>query len=469
MTVTLPIGPICAKCRFAMAYHPGICPECAQRRPLGYHSTVSSGLAVCASCAGEESVFACTSCGREDQPYSNRRCAGCVLAKRLTTLLTDPTTSRIHDRLQPLYDELAGAKRPQSVISWLLKPPATGNRLLGLMARGEMPISHDAFRGFPSDRSHTYLRDLLAGTGILPAYDASLERIERWLDDKLAPLDAEHAALISRYARWHVLHLLRQQSGGGAHISKGQADAARYKVTLGIRLANWAIEHGTTIATLTQPQLDLYFSDHPGGRAGQYGFISWLRRTGANRALRLTAPPSSLPIVDVSDEERWQQVDILLHDDTIRPYARIGGLFTLLFAQNLMDVCAMTTDQITVTDDGKVLVAFDTTPMGMPPILDTLIREHATRRVPSIASTSHGWLFPGRNPGRHLERENFRKELVAHGIHPARSRHAALFSLAGLLPAPVLADLIGIADKTATKWAMLAARDWSDYIAARTR
>ena len=34
-----------------------------------------------------------------------------------------------------------------------------------------------------------------------------------------------------------------------------------------------------------------------------------------------------------------------------------------------------------------------------------------------------------------------------------------MFALAGQVPAPVLAELIGIADKTATKWAALATRD----------
>lgn len=149
-------------------------------------------------------------------------------------------------------------------------------------------------------------------------------------------------------------------------------------------------------------------------------------------------------------------------------YARIGGLFTLLFAQPLTDICAMTTNQITLTDDERVLVTFDATPVQMPPILDELTRQHLTRPgVPSIASGDHGWLFPGRNPGKHLATENFRKELVDHGIHPGRSRHAALFGLAGSLPAPVLADLVGIADTTATRWAVLAARDWSSYIAQR--
>ncbi len=61
----------------------------------------------------------------------------------------------------------------------------------------------------------------------------------------------------------------------------------------------------------------------------------------------------------------------------------------------------------------------------------------------------------------------FRPKPMTAGIHPGDARKAAMFSLAGQVPAPVLADLIGVADKTAVKWAVLAARDWSGYVAQR--
>ncbi|NYE20577.1 hypothetical protein [Microbacterium immunditiarum] len=154
------------------------------------------------------------------------------------------------------------------------------------------------------------------------------------------------------------------------------------------------------------------------------------------------------PEVIVADADRWEQINRLLHDDAIVLYARIGGLFTLLFAQPFQTIVGMRAEQITLDDD-KVTVAFDTVP-EMPPGLDDLIRRHLTRPgTPSIASTHHGWLFPGTHPGRHLVRETFRGRLVAAGVRPGDSRHAATFSLAGQVPARVLAELIGIADNTA--------------------
>ena len=42
-----------------------------------------------------------------------------------------------------------------------------------------------------------------------------------------------------------------------------------------------------------------------------------------------------------------------------------------------------------------------------------------------------------------------------------------MFQLAAEMPAPVLADLLGLSNVTAGRWARLAARDWSQYTAMR--
>ncbi|HRY11750.1 MAG TPA: hypothetical protein P5544_17425, partial [Candidatus Nanopelagicales bacterium] len=102
-TVMLPTGPICHRCRRNIAYHPEVCPECFELRPVAYPSASNYRILVCAGCAGAESVFACVGCGREDNPYGRDRCARCILTERLTGLLTDPNTGRIHAELVPLY------------------------------------------------------------------------------------------------------------------------------------------------------------------------------------------------------------------------------------------------------------------------------------------------------------------------------------------------------------------------------
>lgn len=317
------------------------------------------------------------------------------------------------------------------------------------MARGELAISHDTFRELPADRSHNYLRDLLAGAGVLPAYHAPIEQMERWLDATLAPLDDEDKGLVGRFARWHLLRRLRSAAEHD-ELSKSAIYSARGNINGAVRLGQWAAKHGTTITVLSQPQLESYLADYPGARNSQQTFVAWLGRTRVNTNVTIPWRGTTMPEVTVPDADRWDQIN------------------TLLFAQPLETVIAMRTDQITLEPDGRVLVAFHALPIEMPPGLDDLVRRHLTRPgSPSIASTDHGWLFPGRHPGRHLVRETFRGHLVAVGVRPGRSRHAAMFALASQVPAPVLAELIGIADKTATKWAALATRDWSEYVTQR--
>lgn len=60
-----------------------------------------------------------------------------------------------------------------------------------------------------------------------------------------------------------------------------------------------------------------------------------------------------------------------------------------------------------------------------------------------------------------------RSQLVARSIQPSHARKAAMFQLAAAMPAPVLADLLGLNPQTAVRWAALAARDWAQSTAVR--
>lgn len=87
-------------------------------------------------------------------------------------------------------------------------------------------------------------------------------------------------------------------------------------------------------------------------------FIAWLRTTRTNAALTVPWVDPGPPQVTVSDAQRWAGVEHLLHDEHLRSYTRLGGLFTLLFAQPLSRIVAMRTDQVTTTPDGSVHITF---------------------------------------------------------------------------------------------------------------
>jgi hypothetical protein len=186
--------------------------------------------------------------------------------------------------------------------------------------------------------------------------------------------------------------------------------------------------------------------------------------------MSLAAAPKAQPQVTMADHDRWRGVELLLHDTTINTHSRVAGLFMLLFAQPLNQILKMTHDQVLDHGNGPIMITFDTEPIQLPPGVAELLIDHKHRN--GCASYRVGdtrWLFPGRLPGRPLVTETVRSELVSHGIKPRASRSAALFSLAGQIPAPVLADLIGIGRNTATRWAALAAHDWSSYTRQRAQ
>jgi hypothetical protein len=76
-------------------------------------------------------------------------------------------------------------------------------------------------------------------------------------------------------------------------------------------------------------------------------------------------------------------------------------------------------------------------------------------------------LFPGRVPGQPIANHALTTRLARHGIQVRTARNGALAALAADLPAPILADLLGIHINTAVRWVTYARRDWTDYLAAR--
>ena len=375
---------------------------------------------MCAGCAGIPSPFACQECGSEEQPYGRFRCARCFLRERLTLLLTDPSTNTIHHQLRPVFDMMVDSERPQTTIWWLRKKPGIGPELLGQMARGEVAISHDTFRLLPQDQARGYLRHLLAAGGVLEPYNAFLERMGPWLDDFLTTVPEHHRELLRRYGHWHVLRGMRR-AAAERRLTNTLANAGRRRIRVAAKVLTYFDAHGVTAATATQAVLDEYIADvATGGRelSAEYGFISWIRRSRVNTKIRIPTQRRAEPTITVADDHRWEFVDRLLHDPTIKSYTRIAGLFLLLFAQPLTRVVSMRTSQVTRID-GVLHVTFRTVAVPLPAPLDTLIAEHLDQRGMSLhGSRGTGWLFPGGSPGRHLNTQNIRTQ-------PHRTRHEA--------------------------------------------
>lgn len=76
-------------------------------------------------------------------------------------------------------------------------------------------------------------------------------------------------------------------------------------------------------------------------------------------------------------------------------------------------------------------------------------------------------MFPGFSPGRHQVANTLGRRLREHGIQSRSTRNTAIITLASDLPAPILADLLGLHITTAERWVGHARRDWTAYLAAR--
>jgi hypothetical protein len=66
--------------------------------------------------------------------------------------------------------------------------------------------------------------------------------------------------------------------------------------------------------------------------------------------------------------------------------------------------------------------------------------------------------------------DRLQQRLKRYGIERSReSRYAALLALAARLPAPILAERIGIHQSRAAAWVRMAGSTYADYVAVRSR
>lgn len=171
------------------------------------------------------------------------------------------------------------------------------------------------------------------------------------------------------------------------------------------------------------------------------------------------------------DEDRWALVRRLLHDDEVRLSDRVAGALVLLYAQLPARIVNLTVDDI---------VDRSTTPrlrmarelITLPEPLGSLacqLPDHLPTGMAGYLANDVRWLFPGRQPDRPMHAASLGRRLARLGIEPRAHRNTALLQLAGELPIPVLADLLGLHLGTAQRWADTAAGNWTAYAAIRAQ
>lgn len=152
----------------------------------------------------------------------------------------------------------------------------------------------------------------------------------------------------------------------------------------------------------------------------------------------------------------------------LRDHAR-NGTATSHHDKHISRVAILTTDKIETNEHGTT-VRFGATPVELPSRVAELAEALARqpRRYPILSDTSPPWLFPGRQPGEHMIAHRLQSALKNHSSTCRPNRNGALIDLASELPAPIIADLLGLHPGTARRWSKLAKGDWTAYIGNHT-
>jgi len=423
-----------------------------------------AGRAVCAACAGHGEKYLCRRCGQPADVLARGVCSRCALQQRVHELLGGPghTTS-----LGPIREALLGAANPKSVLTWLGR--SNSARILAALARHDGPLTHELLDAFPRSHSRSQIRQALVHAGLLPPRQELIEDVDAWLDDLLGDVPREHAQLVRPFARWVVLRRARNRARTRT-FTEASGSWARQQIRAAVDFLAWLDQRGTGLADVGQPEIDAWLT---GGASQRYSiryFLAWAHRHRLTGPVTVPLRQARTPEQELSEDQRWHQLNRCLHETALPLRARVTGALVLLYGQPVSRIVQLKPTQLSRHHEQAYLV-LDQHPVLIPPRLADLIEElHATATPVAVLGgrgSPASWLFPGQVPGRHLSVNGLVRQLNTHGIHARIARSAALVNLAADLPAAVLADLLGLHVNTAVRWVKRARRDWASYLAAR--
>lgn len=454
-----PEGPVCVACYEQAINTYGHCAECGTDRLLPGRRA-SDRSPICTDCAGGLGDFTCRRCGQEGPRYRAGSCARCVLADRLTELLDDGSGA-VRSELEPLFHLIHTMSWPASRLTWLRREaPAS---VLSALARGEVPLTHEGLSRLRPWRSVIYVRDLLIDCGVLPPVDRFLLLFEQWLPDWLATInDPAHRRLLERFATWHVLRRLRQ-TAREQPINSYRANNARRLLRLAALFLDDLAAHRRRLDECTQTDIDRWFTTGPRDCGRSREFLLWCRRQRELPHLHL--PTEQLPAAaPLSQHERLAHIRRVLTDETLPDADRVLALLILLYAQPLIRIARLTTDDI-IRNDDQVLLRLGEPPTPVPQPFAAVLTRYLDNRLNlnTAGGTTNPFLFPGRRTGQPLHTTSLRLRLRNLGLPNLDGRSAAIRQFVLQAPAPVIAGMLGYHPNTAERMAAEAGATWKRY------
>jgi hypothetical protein len=454
--------PWCRACQKRWAR----CAGCGQSRPVRGGST---DRPLCATCTRPDPSFwkRCPTCA-EMTKLTDGSCVRCDLRRRLTELVAGPDGD-IRPEMQALYQNLAAAERPATVLSWIKQEHTI--TVLGGLGRGDLRLAHDTLDRLPAAKTVEHLRAVLVATGALPARDEHMVRVERWVADTIAARpDPDQRYILKRYAVWHLLRRLRRRHKGEP-ITYNQTTTVKAHLRVAVELLDWLAARGLSLGSADQSHLDAWLAGEGATRRGDAGnFIRWAASQKLTK-LELPATRWNGPTGALDADQRWEQARWLLNDDTLDAADRVAGLLVLLYAQKVAAISRLTLDHIDHAGP-TISLRLGPRPVQLPEPLAALILDLVASRRGHAALGNPGtspWLFPGGQPGRPISASRLSERLRDLGIYPSTARSSALIQLATELPAAVIARMLGMHIKVAVEWQRAASGDWTAYAADYSR
>jgi hypothetical protein len=463
----LPDGPVCDACYQRRLTAKACCVRCGLlRRPAG---RTAAGAALCAACARVESLPVCSRCGAEDM-IRRGLCPACLVAARVDELRTTAAPARAA-RLAPYLDALARSPNPASTLRWMQTPPFANVRAL---VAGEVELSHAGLDALPGSSRNggavAFLRAALVEHGVLEPRDEPSAAFARWLPRALERLaEGPDRGHVRAFAAWHVAHGLARASRAGRAGPSAQKHACA-QVREAVKLVAWLHAQGLALAELRQHHIDDWLAAGASTRRLVRLFLAWLARTETTAPLSAPWNVHAGIAAPLDDDRRLAILSRLLHDERLDPRDRFAGALVLLLGQPLTRIAQLRRSDLVETD-GTVALRLGRRPLELPRPLARIaveLRDQPAGRT-RVAAADGDWLLPGRKHGSHLTAERLRERLQPLGIRATRrGRHGALLALAGRLPAPILAEQLGLHHSRAAEWVRAAGAPYADYVALLT-
>jgi hypothetical protein len=312
-----------------------------------------------------------------------------------------PATADLPAGLLALRHDIATAEHSITANRWLTKQPVVS--VLADLAAGRMPLTHEAFDKLPKRQIFEHLRRTLVALGALPERDEELVRLEQALADFLATQpDPSRRKVLHRYLIWNLLRRLRSRNNGRP-TSRQPALRIRLHRRAAEAFLDWLGAHDLTLDTFGQPELERWLGDPAGGyRYEAATFIRWAHANKLTTAYLHTRRWRG-PVHALDDDGRSPANCCTTPRST--PKTAWPACCCSSYTQNPSAIALLTTDQITITDDG-VRIGFGRTPIRLPDPVDELARTVvATRKGHATigAATPSRWLSrrPARPPDQH--------------------------------------------------------------------